>query len=80
MDNETIQIAAGFRLGAPVDRPHVCVCGATVPVDGHHGLSCRHGSGRHCRHNQLNDLLCHALKVKVNFEIYIADRKATTYI
>jgi len=60
MDNETIRIAAGFRLGAPIVRPHVCVCGATVAVDGHHGLSCRRGSGRHCRHNQLNDLLCRA--------------------
>jgi len=30
MDNETIRIAAGFRLGAPFVRPHVCVCRATV--------------------------------------------------
>jgi len=29
-------------------------------MDGHHGLSCRHGSGRHSRHNQLNDILCRA--------------------
>jgi len=52
MDYETIRIAAGFRLGAPC--AHVCVCGTTVTVDGHRG------SGRHCRHNQLNDLLCRA--------------------
>jgi len=49
-----------FRLEAAVVCPHVCVCGATVTVDGHHGLSCRCGSGRHFRHNQLNDLLCRA--------------------
>jgi len=30
MDNAAVQIAAGLRLGAPVDRPHVCVCRATV--------------------------------------------------
>ena len=60
MDNETIRIATGLRLGAPVVRPHVCVCGTTVTVDGHHGLSCRHGSGRHSRHNQVNDLLARA--------------------
>ena len=60
LDNETISIASGLRLGAPVVQPHVCVCGSTATVDGHHGLSCRHGSGRHARHNQLNDLLCHA--------------------
>lgn len=57
MDNASVRIAAGLRLGAPVVRPHVCVCGATVAADGHHGLSCRHGSGRHSRHDQLNDLL-----------------------
>jgi len=28
--------------------------------DGHNGLSCRHGSGRYSRHDQLNDLLCRA--------------------
>jgi len=60
MDNATVRIAVGLRLGAPVVRPHVCVCGTTVKVDGHHGLSCRHGSGRHSRHNQVNDLLCRA--------------------
>jgi len=60
MDNASVRIAAGLRLGAPVVRPHVCVCGATVAADEHHGLSCRHGSGRHSRHDQLNDLLCRA--------------------
>ena len=47
MDNATVRIATGLRLGAPIVRPHVCVCGKTVTVDGHHGLSCRHGSGKH---------------------------------
>lgn len=60
MDNTTVRIAAGLRLGAPIVRPHVCVCGKMVTVDGLHGLSCRHGSGRHSRHNQVNDLLCRA--------------------
>ena len=60
MDNSTVRIAAGLRLGAPIVRSHICVCGKTVTEDGHHGLSCRFGSGRHSRHNQLNDLLCRA--------------------
>ncbi len=51
MDNATVRIAVGLRLGAPVVRTHKCVCGSLVTVDGHHGLSCRHGSGRHSRHN-----------------------------
>ena len=61
MDNATVRIAVGLRLGAPVVRTHKCVCGSLVTVDGHHGLSCRHGSGRHSRHNQVNDILCRAL-------------------
>jgi len=36
MENETIRIAAGYRLGAPIVRPHVCVCGATVAVGQNH--------------------------------------------
>jgi hypothetical protein len=60
MLKQAVRIAAGLRLGAPVVRPHVCVCGTTVSADGHHGLSCRHGSGRYGRHNQVNDLLCYA--------------------
>ncbi len=60
MDNATVRIAAGLRLGAPIVRPHVCVCGKMVSSNGLHGLSCRHGSGRHSRHNQVNELLCRA--------------------
>jgi hypothetical protein len=60
LDNATTRIAAGLRLGAPVVQPHVSVRGPTATVGGHHGLSCRHGSGRHARHMQLKDLLCRA--------------------
>mgnify|MGYP003428660133 CR=1 FL=1 len=38
MDNTTVRIAAGLRLGAPTVRPHVCVCGKMVTVEGHHGM------------------------------------------
>jgi len=61
MDNATVRIAVGLRLGAPVVRAHKCVCGSMVAMDGHHGLSCRHGFGRHSRHNEVNDILCRAL-------------------
>ena len=57
MDNSTVRIAVGLRLGAPVVHQHVCICGAIVKADGHHGLSCRRGSGRHSRHNQINDAI-----------------------
>ena len=55
-----VRIAAGLRLGTPIVCPHVCVCGKSVAVDGHQGLSCRFGFGRHSRHNQINDELCRA--------------------
>jgi len=58
MLNADVRIAVGLRLGAPIVHPHKCVCGTTVTVDGHHGLSCRHGSGRHARHNLVNEILC----------------------
>ncbi len=60
MMNADVCIAVGLRLGAPIVRSHQCVCGTMVTVDGHHGLSCRHGSGRHVRHNEINELLCRA--------------------
>ena len=66
MDNTTVRIAAGLRLGAPIVQTHVCVCGKSVTVDGHHGLSCRFGSGRHSRHNQVNDVICHVHKGKLD--------------
>ena len=39
---------------------HVCVCGKTVAVGGHHGLSHRFGSERHSRHKQVNNVICRA--------------------
>ena len=60
LDNAAVRISAALRPRAQVVRPHACVCGAMVTADGHHGLSCRRGSGRHSRLNQINDLLCRA--------------------
>ena len=60
LDNTSVRIATGLRLGAPIVHLHKCICGTTVTTEGHHGLSCRHGSGRHSRHNQVNEILCRA--------------------
>ena len=60
MDNSTIRIAVGLRLGAPIVHTHKCVCGTMVSTEGHHGLSCRYGFGRHSRHNQVNEIICRA--------------------
>jgi len=45
MDSATVRIAVGLRLGAPIVRPHKCVCGTEVAVHGH-VPSCRHGSAQ----------------------------------
>ena len=61
MNNETIRIAAGLRLGSSLCSPHVCSCGAQVDARGTHGLSCLRSAGRHQRHSQVNDIICRAL-------------------
>ena len=62
MANETIRIAVGLRLGAPLCAPHSCyLCGKPVDVLGTHGLSCRQSKGRIPRHNGLNTIIKQAL-------------------
>jgi Reverse transcriptase (RNA-dependent DNA polymerase) len=57
LDNASVRIAVGLRLGAPLVHPHVCVCGDHVSADGRHGLACRKSAGRQSRHSQINDIL-----------------------
>ena len=62
MANESIRIAVGLRLGAPLCAPHSCsLCGKPVDVLGTHGLSCRQSKGRIPRHNGLNTIIKQAL-------------------
>ena len=62
MDDDTIRVAIGLRLGSSLCRPHVCAhCGAEVDSLATHGLSCRWSEGRHHRHAALNDILHRAL-------------------
>src|SRR5580692_3889968 len=60
VDN-AVRVAVGLRLGAPLVLEHQCSCGATVDCLGHHGLSCKRSSGRHLRHNLINDIIVRAL-------------------
>ena len=62
LDNETIRIAVGLRLGCKLCESHQCPCGVKVDTLGSHGLSCRQSSGRSARHFQLNDLVWRALQ------------------
>ena len=62
MDDETVRIAVGLRLGTRLCTPHQCVlCGDHVDSSGTHGLHCRRSAGRHPRHTHLNDLIKRSL-------------------
>ena len=62
MDDDTLRVAAGLRLGATLCQPHNCQhCGDAVDEFALHGLSCRKSQGRHPRHAAINMLLQRAL-------------------
>ncbi len=62
LDNPSLQIAVGLRLGTAICAPHHCqFCGAEVPSLGLHGLCCRKSEGRHSRHASLNDVIKRSL-------------------
>ena len=58
MDDTTLRIAVGLRLGTTICAPHICqCCGVEVSAQGTHGLSCKASSGRHFRHAAMNDII-----------------------
>ena len=58
MDDNTIRIATGLRLGASLCLPHQCIhCDGAVDQLGTHGLSCRWIQGRHSDHAVINDII-----------------------
>lgn len=57
LDDSSVRIAAGLRLGSPLMFPHTCICGGTVEHNGLHGLVCRQSAGRHSRHNAVNEVI-----------------------
>ena len=61
LDNENVRVAIGLRLGTAIYEPHICPCGALVDAHSTHALSCKLGSGKHSRHNTINDIICRSL-------------------
>ena len=62
MEDDTVRIAVGLRLGTPLCTPHQCtLCGEEVDASGTHGLHCRRSAGRHSRHAALNTLIKNSL-------------------
>ena len=51
MDDNSIRIAIGIRLGTPLYIPHLCYhCGSNGDTLSTHGLSCRFSADHHFRH------------------------------
>jgi hypothetical protein len=65
LDNSSLRIAVGLRLGSPLCHPHTCVCGEPVNNRGTHGLSCVKKGGTFSRHSALNEIIRQAFS-KVN--------------
>ena len=62
MDDSTLRIAVGLRLGTTICAPHICQhCGVEVSSLGTHGLSCKSSEGRHFRHAAVNDIIHRSL-------------------
>src|ERR1043165_4494207 len=59
--HEAPRVAVGLRLGLALCTSHRCQCGDLVGSEGHHGFVCRRASGRHLRHNAINDIIWRAL-------------------
>jgi hypothetical protein len=57
LDNTTLRIAVGLRLGAPLYHPYVCVCGEPVDNLATHGLSCIKKGETYSRHFALNNII-----------------------
>ncbi len=58
LDDDSVRIAVGLRLGDPFCGPHSCHhCGADVDAMGRHGFSCRMSEGRHQRHGAVNEII-----------------------
>ncbi len=57
LDNTSLRIAVGLRLGASLYHPHTCVCGEPVDDLATHGLSCIKKGGTYSRHFALNDII-----------------------
>ena len=62
LDDETIRIAVGLRLGTKLCEPHTCTqCKAQVDSRGLHGLACRSSAGRNSCHSSINDIIWRAM-------------------
>jgi hypothetical protein len=57
LDDETLRLAVGVRLGTQICHIHTCPCGALVDALGLHCFVCRKGNGKQTRHSLFNDVI-----------------------
>ncbi len=69
LDNSSLRIAVGLRLGTQLCHPHRCRCGEDVDRYGTHGLCCSKKGGKRIgtfsRHSAINEILRQAFN-KIN--------------
>ena len=53
LDDSSLRLACGLRLGTQLCEPYTCICGVQVDRKGRHGLSCKKAKGTFARHAQL---------------------------
>ena len=64
LDDESVRIAVGLRLGQPICLSHPCsLCKKIVEQNGHHGLHCHRSKGRSIRHTLLNNEISKVLQL-----------------
>ena len=62
MDDQSVHVAVGLRLGATLCHPHFCChCHVAVDEQATHGLSCRWSDWRQPRHAAINSIIHHSL-------------------
>ena len=57
LDDETLRLAVGVRLGTKICYSHTCPCGALVDELGLHCFVCRKGNGKQTRHSLFNEVI-----------------------
>ena len=61
LDDSSLRLACGLRLGTQLCEPYTCICGVQVDRKGRHGLSCKKAKGTFARHAHSNELIKRAL-------------------
>ena len=62
MNNRSLRIACGLKLGSLLCQPHECISGTKVESTGVYGFSCKKGTGRFSKYFRVNNLIKNVLE------------------